>query len=131
MLGHDREKIDLVFEDSIADVLGRYIEDERLKTALFGQGVIGTWGGPFDHGTASIKLMHYQGDMDGQGPVWGYVEGGMGMVSFAIADAARDAGRGAGLRRAGRPDPSRRGGRARGRDDGSAPGPWSPTPTRR
>ena len=92
MLGHDREKIDLVFEDSIADVLGRYIEDERLKSALFGQGVIGTWGGPFDHGTASIKLMHYQGDMDGQGPVWGYVEGGMGMVSFAIADAARDAG---------------------------------------
>ena len=92
MLGHDREKIDLVFEDSIADVLGRYIEDERLKSALFGQGVIGTWGGPFDHGTASIKLMHYQGDMGGQGPVWGYVEGGMGMVSFAIADAARDAG---------------------------------------
>ena len=92
MLGGDEEKIDLVFEDSIADVLDRYIDDERLKTALFGQGVIGTWGGPYDHGTASIKLMHYQGDMDGQGPVWGYVEGGMGMVSFAIADAAREAG---------------------------------------
>ena len=92
ILGHDQEKIDLVFEDSIADVLGRYIDDERLKSALFGQGVIGTWGGPFDHGTASIKLMHYQGDMDGQGPVWGYVEGGMGMISFAIADAAREAG---------------------------------------
>ena len=67
ILGHDQEKIDLVFEDSIADVLGRYIDDERLKSALFGQGVIGTWGGPFDHGTASIKLMHYQGDIDGQG----------------------------------------------------------------
>ncbi len=26
------------------------------------------------------------------GPLWGYVEGGMGMVSFAIADAAREAG---------------------------------------
>jgi phytoene dehydrogenase-like protein len=36
--------------------------------------------------------MHYQGDMGGQGPVWGYVEGGMGMISFAIADAAREAG---------------------------------------
>ena len=43
-------------------------------------------------GTASIKLMHYQGDLDGQGPVWGYVEGGMGMCSFAIADAAAEAG---------------------------------------
>ena len=36
--------------------------------------------------------MHYQGDLEGQGPVWGYVKGGMGMVSFAIADAAVEAG---------------------------------------
>ena len=54
--------------------------------------MIGTWGGPHEPGTASIKLMHYQGDLEGQGPVWGYVEGGMGMVSFAIADAAQAAG---------------------------------------
>ena len=92
LLGGDEEKINLVFEDSIADVLDRYIADERIKTALYGQGIIGTWGGPYDHGTASIKLMHYQGDLDGNGPVWGYVEGGMGMISFAIADAAREAG---------------------------------------
>ena len=92
ILGGEREMIDLVFEASIADVLDAHLADERLKTALFGQGIIGTWGGPFDRGTASIKLMHYQGDLDDQGPVWGYVEGGMGMVSFAIADAAREAG---------------------------------------
>ena len=36
--------------------------------------------------------MHYQGDLGGQGAVWGYVRGGMGMISFAIADAAREAG---------------------------------------
>jgi len=92
LLDGSQEMIDLVFEASIADVLDSYIDDERLKTALFGQGIIGTWGGPYDHGTASIKLMHYQGDLDGQGPVWGYVEGGMGMCSFAIADAAAEAG---------------------------------------
>jgi len=91
MLG-SQEMIDLVFDASIADVLDSYLSDERLKTALFGQGIIGTWGGPYDHGTASIKLMHYQGDLDGKGPVWGYVEGGMGMCSFAIADAAAEAG---------------------------------------
>jgi phytoene dehydrogenase-like protein len=88
----NQEMIDLVFEASIAEVLDSYISDERLKTALFGQGIIGTWGGPYEPGTASIKLMHYQGDMDGQGPLWGYVEGGMGMCSFAIADAAAEAG---------------------------------------
>jgi len=92
IVGGDRAMIDLLFEASIADVLDEHIEDERLKTALFGQGIIGTWGGPREPGTASIKLMHYQGDMSGEGPLWGYVEGGMGMVSFAIADAAREAG---------------------------------------
>jgi phytoene dehydrogenase-like protein len=92
LLDGDRAMIDLLFEASIADVLDDHLSDERLKTALFGQGIIGTWGGPRDPGTASIKLMHFQGDMTGQGPLWGYVEGGMGMVSFAIADAAREAG---------------------------------------
>ena len=115
--------IDLVFEASIADVLDDHISDERLKTALFGQGIIGTWGGPWDRGTASIKLMHYQGDMDGQGPLWGYVEGGMGMVSFAIADAAREAGAtlacGVPVGR----DRPRRGRRARGRDQDPRPAP--------
>ncbi len=81
-----------VFDASIADVLDDYVTDQRLKDALFGQGVIGTFAGPRDPGTASIKLMHYQGDLLGEGPVWGYVRGGMGMVSFAIADAAQEAG---------------------------------------
>jgi phytoene dehydrogenase-like protein len=84
--------IDALFSASIADVLDEFVSDQRLKDALFGQGVIGTYAGPRDPGTASVKLMHYQGDMRGAGPVWGYVKGGMGMVSFAIADAAQDAG---------------------------------------
>ena len=92
ILDGNQTMIDLVFEASIAEVLDDHIGDERLKTALYGQGIIGTWGGPWEPGTASIKLMHYQGDLEGQGPVWGYVEGGMGMVSFAIAEAARESG---------------------------------------
>ena len=36
--------------------------------------------------------MHHQGDLLGLGSVWGYVEGGMGRVSFAIAQAALQAG---------------------------------------
>ena len=76
----------------MAEVLDDHIGDQRLKDALFGQGIIGAWAGPKDKGTASIKLMHFQGDLEGQGPVWGYVRGGMGMVSFAIADAAQEAG---------------------------------------
>jgi phytoene dehydrogenase-like protein len=92
LLHGEQTMIDIVFSASIADVLDDYISDLRLKDALFGQGVIAAYGGPKDPGTASIKLMHYQGDLEGQGPVWGYVKGGMGMISFAIADAAQEAG---------------------------------------
>ena len=73
MLGHDQWMIDILFEASIAEVLDHYVTDQRLKDALFGQGVIGAYAGPRDWGTASVKLMHYQGDLEGQGPVWGYV----------------------------------------------------------
>ena len=92
ILGHDRELISVVFEESIADTLDRYVSNERVKDALFGQGVIGTMPGPRDPGTASVHLMHHQGDLLGNGAVWGYVEGGMGRVSFAIAEAAREHG---------------------------------------
>jgi phytoene dehydrogenase-like protein len=91
ILGED-ELVSIVFEEPIAETLARYVSDERLIHALFGQGVIGEWAGPKDAGTASVHLMHGMGEVDGHGGSWGYVEGGMGRVSFAIAEAAREAG---------------------------------------
>ncbi len=91
MLGDD-ELIGLVFEDSVADVIERHVSDPRLHQALWGQGVIGTDAGPRTPGTAAVKLMHSQGTLDGAGGSWGFVRGGMGTVSFAIADAAAEAG---------------------------------------
>ncbi len=92
MLGGDRTMIDVVFHASVADVLDEFMGDWRLKDALFPGAIIGTYAGPKDPGTASVKLMHRMGDLDGRGAVWAYVRGGMGMVSFIIADAAREAG---------------------------------------
>src|SRR5215213_7911829 len=88
----DEELVSIVFEESIAETLGRYVTDERLAHALFGQGVIGEWAGPKDPGTASVHLMHGMGEVEGHGGSWGYVDGGMGQVSFAIAEAAQEAG---------------------------------------
>src|SRR3954447_9532570 len=88
----DEELISIVFEEAIADTLARYVQDERLAHALFGQGTIGEWAGPRDPGTASVHLMHAMGEVEGHGGSWGYVEGGMGRVSFAIAEAALEAG---------------------------------------
>ena len=92
LLDHDRELIDILFEASIADVIERHVQDERLRTALHGQGLIGTWAGPRNRGTAAIHAFHSLGTLDGHGAAWGYVQGGIGRVSLAIASAAREAG---------------------------------------
>ena len=88
LFADDAEARDVLFEASIAEVVEDHVRDERLRTALHGQGVIGTFAGPRDPGTAWIHAMHSLGLIGG----WSYVEGGMGRVSFCIADAARDAG---------------------------------------
>ena len=88
----DEEMISVVFQESIAQTLERHVDHPRLRDALAGQGVIGVWAGPRDPGTAAVRLMHAMGDLEGLGSVWGYVEGGMGRISFAIAQAALEAG---------------------------------------
>ncbi len=92
LLGHDPELIEVMFEESIASVIERHVSDERLRTALHGQGLIGTWAGPRDPGTAAIHAMHSMGTIEGRPGAWGYVQGGMGNVSFALAGAAKAAG---------------------------------------
>jgi len=91
-LGDDVEARALLFEWSMAEFVERYLEDERLQIAYLGQGVIGTNASPFDAGTASIRFHHASGRLGGMPGMWGYVRGGMGMVSFYLCDAAREAG---------------------------------------
>ena len=88
LIGDDPEALEVLFELPVADLVARHVADERLRTALHGGVIIGTWAGPRDRGTAAVRLMHNMGLTGG----WGYVEGGAGRVSFAIAEAAREAG---------------------------------------
>jgi phytoene dehydrogenase-like protein len=92
MFGTDHEAVEVLFEESIAAVVERHVGDERLRTALHGQGLIGTYAGPREPGTAAIHAMHASGVLDGIPGAWGYVQGGMGSVSFQIAAAAEEAG---------------------------------------
>ncbi len=88
----DAEARALLLDWSMAEFVERYLADERLQIAYFGQGVIGTNASPFDKGTASIRFHHASGRLGGMPGMWGYVQGGMGMVSFYLCDAAREAG---------------------------------------
>src|SRR5262249_31840506 len=55
-------------------------------------GVIGANGGPRSPGTAYILLHHCMGGVAGHRGLWGFVRGGMGTVSEAIAASARTRG---------------------------------------
>lgn len=88
----DCEARHLLSDWSMADFLERFLESDRLHTALLGQGVIGTHATPFDPGTASIHFHHSSGRMFGSDGAWGYVTGGIGVVSFLLCDVAREAG---------------------------------------
>ncbi|HXY94663.1 MAG TPA: NAD(P)/FAD-dependent oxidoreductase [Acidimicrobiia bacterium] len=88
LFADDPEALDVVLHAPIADVVERHVRDPRLRAALHGQGIIGTFAGPRDAGTAWIHAHHRLGLLGG----WGYVEGGMGRVSECLAAAATTAG---------------------------------------
>src|SRR3954470_11121131 len=78
---------------SIADLLDDWFESPQIKGALAVNGVIGTWAGPYEPGTAYVMAHHSIGDVgDGQLGSWGFPEGGMGAVAAAIRRSAESFG---------------------------------------
>src|SRR6266536_1917256 len=73
-------------------ILDRWFESEELKATIATDAVIGAFAPPSHPGTAYVLFHHVMGECNGVRGVWGYVRGGMGMVSNSIAAAARAAG---------------------------------------
>ena len=69
-------------------ILERWFECEVLKTTLATDAVIGTQAPISAPGTGYVLLHHVMGTAGGARGVWGYVEGGMGALSQAMARAA-------------------------------------------
>jgi phytoene dehydrogenase-like protein len=81
-----------IFTQSAADFLDEWFQSKQVKVTLATDGVIGANGGPRSPGTAYILLHHCMGGVGGHRGLWGFVRGGMGALSEAIASAARAAG---------------------------------------
>jgi phytoene dehydrogenase-like protein len=81
-----------IFTQSAAEYLDEWFESEQVKVTLATDGVIGANGGPRSPGTAYILLHHCMGGVAGHRGLWGFVRGGMGAVSEAIAASARQSG---------------------------------------
>jgi phytoene dehydrogenase-like protein len=82
----------LAVEASAAEVVEHFFSTDVMQGAFVTQGVIGTAASPRDEGTAYVMAHHLLGETAGIDGTWGYVAGGMGSVTAAIADAAREAG---------------------------------------
>ena len=77
---------------SAAEIVEQYVRTPVLQAAVATDGIIGTFRGPRDAGTGYVLAHHYAGRALGVQGAWGYVRGGMGAISDALAGAAREYG---------------------------------------
>ncbi len=77
---------------STRDLLDRYFESEHLKGMLTFFGMVSVWGGPSTPGTAYTWGHHSWGEFNGHFGQFGFVRGGMGGISEALANGARHHG---------------------------------------
>lgn len=71
--------------------LSEWFEDSRIKAVLAYYSAIGTFAGPMQPGSAYVIIHHMMGEHEGAGG-WGFIEGGMGKISDALATYGRSVG---------------------------------------
>jgi phytoene dehydrogenase-like protein len=79
--------VDLLTQ-SAYDYLSDWFESDIIKTVLAYYASIGTFAGPKSPGSAYVIMHHIMGEHAGAGG-WGFVKGGMGSITQAIAESGR------------------------------------------
>ena len=69
---------------SAYDFLHEWFEDERVMAVIAYYASIGTFAGPKSPGSAYVIMHHIMGEHEGAGG-WGFVKGGMGRITQALA----------------------------------------------
>ena len=86
-----RDLVD-VFTKSAGDWLDNWFESEPLKAVLGWDSIVGNYASPYAAGSAYVLLHHCFGDVNGKPGKWGHAIGGMGAITQAMADEARERG---------------------------------------
>ncbi len=73
-------------------ILDRWFTSDALKATLATDAIIGAFLSISSPGSAYVLLHHVMGEAGGARGVWGYVQGGMGELSEAVARACQDLG---------------------------------------
>ncbi len=92
----NRDKISdalYLFGTSASQYLAEYFESEQVTAALGWHAINDSTGGPSTPGTAFVLLHDHASEQAGGGiRQWGFVRGGIGRLTEAMADAARETG---------------------------------------
>ncbi|RME64711.1 MAG: NAD(P)/FAD-dependent oxidoreductase, partial [Caldilineae bacterium] len=88
-LGRDMYDVVRILTGNAVDLLDAWFESEELKVTLATDAVIGAFASPSTPGTAYVLFHHVMGETNGVRGVWGYVRGGMGGLTQALAKAAQ------------------------------------------
>jgi len=91
-LGTDGQKAIEILTGAANPILDRWFESEEVKATIATDAIIGAFATPSMPGTAYVLFHHVMGECNGVRGVWGYVRGGMGGLSNAIASAAKEKG---------------------------------------
>src|SRR5262245_9214341 len=91
-LGKDGPAAIDILSGAARTILDRWFESEQLKVTLATDAIIGAFASPSMPGTAYVLFHHVMGECNGARGVWGYVRGGMGGITQALAAAARERG---------------------------------------
>ena len=82
-----------LFSTSATQFLSERFESEHVKAALGWHAINDSVAGPSTAGTAYVLLHdHASEEVDGGVRQWGFVRGGMGLLTETMAEAAREAG---------------------------------------
>ncbi|GMN26043.1 hypothetical protein TIFTF001_046016 [Ficus carica] len=73
-------------------ILNNWFESDVLKGTLAADAIIGSMVSINTVGSGYVLLHHVMGETDGERNIWSHVEGGMGSVSLALSNAAKEAG---------------------------------------
>ena len=82
-----------IFATSATQYLAERFESEYVRSAIGWHAINDSTAGPSTPGTAFVLLHDHAAEETGGGlRQWGFVRGGMGQLTLAMADAAREAG---------------------------------------
>ncbi len=81
-----------LFTRSARDFLDDWFESDPVKAVFGFDAVVGNYASPDTPGSAYVLLHHVFGEVNGKKGAWGHSVGGMGAITQAMAEAAREAG---------------------------------------